>query len=62
MTTKVFSSYNIYLTIYNTLVLPFSPTENRLFQGHDNVFGQTLIYAVLPEFYAILGLVCAYLA
>ena len=31
-------------------------------QGHDNVFGQTLIYAVLPEFYAILGLVCAYLA
>ena len=31
-------------------------------QGHDNVFVQTLIYAVLPEFYAILGLVCAYLA
>ena len=31
-------------------------------QGRDNVFVQTLIYAVLPEFYAILGLVCAYLA
>ena len=31
-------------------------------QGHDNVFVQTLIYAVRPEFYAILGLVCAYLA
>ena len=31
-------------------------------QGHDKVFVQTLIYAVLPEFYAILGLVCAYLA
>nr|MCR5519936.1 ATPase [Bacteroidales bacterium] len=28
-------------------------------QGHDNVFVQTLIYAVLPEFYAILGLVCS---
>ena len=30
-------------------------------QGHD-VFTNTLIYAALPEFYAILGLVCAYLA
>lgn len=30
-------------------------------QGHDNVFVQTLIYAVLPEFYAILGLVCCYM-
>ena len=28
-------------------------------QGHDNVFVQTLIYAALPEFYAILGLVGA---
>ena len=28
-------------------------------QGHDKVFVQTLIYAVLPEFYAILGLVCS---
>lgn len=30
-------------------------------QGH-NVFGNTLIYAALPEFYAILGLVGAILA
>lgn len=28
-------------------------------QGHDKVFVQTLIYAALPEFYAILGLVGA---
>ena len=28
-------------------------------QGHDKVFTQTLIYAALPEFYAILGLVGA---
>ena len=31
-------------------------------QGHDNVFVQTLIYAALPEFYAILGLVGAIMA
>ena len=31
-------------------------------QGHDNVFTQTLIYAALPEFYAILGLVGAVMA
>ena len=31
-------------------------------QGHDNVFVQTLIYAALPEFYAILGLVGALMA
>jgi V/A-type H+-transporting ATPase subunit K len=31
-------------------------------QGHDKVFTQTLIYAALPEFYAILGLVGAVMA
>lgn len=31
-------------------------------QGHDKVFVQTLIYAALPEFYAILGLVGALMA
>ena len=53
---EIFDAYNLESSSF------IDSTDRLLSQGHDKVFVQTLIYAALPEFYAILGLVGALMA